>query len=228
MRNLVFRPNGHLLGKDDGQLVSYSDTVSHVFETVSRCGMCGERPEYYADDKTVTVRTPCPYPDGVTTVIRLEVPSGKLVVTDDLRPAYDWRDSDLTASYNSVLGQHQAVLAMAAQGCAYGPVGNTCPGLYRTGEDTYVIAIPDYDEKADAEILPESWTELAGIITDLWAYSIADYEDWQAKGGDNTGGWYRVVNVPPGTYEFTHHTGERGFDRDAPGTVVFADIRKVS
>jgi hypothetical protein len=33
--------------------------------------------------------------------------------------------------------------------------------------------------------------------------------------------------VEPGTYEFTHHTGERGFDQWAKGTIVFAHIQKI-
>jgi hypothetical protein len=164
---------------------------------------------------------------GITTVVTLRVPSGQVIVTDDLRPVYDW-DGDSVADYNTALGQHQAIEAMAAQGCAYGPVGNSCPGLYRTGPDRYVIASPGWDGDGDEEIIPEGWERLASVITDLWAYSVADYGDWVARGGDPAGlDWAdTVVDVTPGTYRFTHHTGEASFDRDAPGTVIFADIER--
>lgn len=165
--------------------------------------------------------------ESITTRIMLAVPSGKIVVRDSLRPLYDWREAEV-ADYNSLAGQAQAVEAMAARGCAYGPVGNSCPGLYRTGEGTYVIANLPYSEDTDDEVVPAGWTLLAGIITDLWAYSIADLGDFEAKGGDvESLGWgATVVDVGPGTYEFTHHTGEASFDRDAD-TVIFADIRRL-
>jgi hypothetical protein len=197
----------------------------HLFE----CSYCGQ---YFAPriaDDAVYVDEPCQHTDGITTVITLKVPSGKIVVTDDLRPVYSVERNDL-ASYNSALGQAQFIEAMAAIGCAYGPVGNTCPGLYRTGDDSYIIANPEYDYEDDEKpSLPESDC-LASICTDLWAYSIADYEDWKARGGDSDDlGWSdSIVEIPPGTYQFTHHSGERDFDRDAPGTIVFAHIKKIA
>jgi hypothetical protein len=227
VKHLPFNANGHQSQFADGQLVyvSYSLGDPFVPDLMSaRCGTCDARLDSEVTD-AVTVRTPCPYPDGVTSVITLAVPSGKVIVSDDLRPVYDWDDSEM-ASYNSALGQKQAVEAMAAAGCAYGPVGNSCPGLYRTGPDTYVIASLGYDEESE-EILPAGWEYLTAIITDLWAYSIADYEDWKAKGGDpGSLNWAdSVIGIAPGTYQFTHHTGERNLDRDAEGTVIFADIR---
>ncbi|MCZ1021106.1 hypothetical protein [Streptomyces noursei] len=178
-------------------------------------------------EDAVEVVDPCPYPDGITTTITLDVPSGKLLVTDDLRPVFNW-DDNVIADYNTVLGQAQAVEAMAAVGCAYGPVGNSCPGLYRTGPDSYIIASPRYDDD-DNPSIPES-TRLAGICTNLWAYSLADFEHWKAKGGDPAElGWTgTVVDVPPGAYRFTHHSGERGFDSDSLETVIFAHIECVA
>lgn len=70
---------------------------------------------------------------------------------------------------------------MAAVGCAYGPVGNSCPGLYRTGPDSYTIASPRYDDD-DNPSLPEC-ARLTGICTDLWAYSIAGLH-WKSQGSD--------------------------------------------
>lgn len=230
MKTLTFKANGHLLGAGDGTQVNVSASLSepYVFGLALRCGACDERPAFKVNGNVVTVREPCPYPDGMTSVITLAVPSGRIVVTDDLRPVYDWDDRGM-ASYNSALGQHQAIEAMARAGCAYGPVGNSSPGLYRTGASNYVIAGLAYDEESGTEVLPEGWEALAGIITDLWAYSIADYEDWVSRGGDPESlGWGdTVVDLPPGTYEFTHHTGERGFNRYAAGTVVFAGVRRL-
>ncbi|MFF9786356.1 hypothetical protein [Streptomyces nigrescens] len=193
-----------------------------------RCATCDERPTYVLREGTVHVQDPCPYPTGITTEITLDVPSGKLIVTDDLRAVYDV-DIDAGASYNTALGKAQVVEAMAALGCAYGPVGNSCPGLYREGENSYIIASPIHDDD-DVPSLPEE-DRLARICTDLWAYSIADFEDWKAKGGapeNKRLGHYTVVDVTPGAYKFTLHTGERGFDNYTADTVIFAHIERVA
>ncbi len=233
MKYLPFRSNGHLFTAADGELVTVAGSlpVPLVIElTSARCAFCDRYSDAVITEDAVTERTPCPYPDGFTSVITLAVPSGTIIVSDDLRPVYNWSETGLT-SYNSLLGQHQVIAAMAKAGCAYGPVGNSCPGLYRTGTDTYVIASPGYDPESDQEILPADWTRLAGIITDLWAYSIADFADWKARGGNPAAlqlGWSEtVVDVTPGTYEFTHHTGERTFN-DTAGTIIFADIRRLA
>lgn len=205
-----------------------------------RCAVCDQAPECEITDR-VRLTEPCLYPDGITTVVEVAFPSGRIIVTDDLRPVYDWREPDGAPfpSYNSALGQHQAIMAMAAQGCAYGPVQNTCPNLYRlAAPGKFVIASPAYSEDED------DWGEcelgftaseydgaekIAGVCTDLWAYSICDHDDYLARGGDpeNLKRWtWTVVDAAPGVYRFTHHTGERAFDYDAR-ELIFADIERI-
>ncbi|MPY60577.1 hypothetical protein [Streptomyces spongiae] len=90
--------------------------VDHLFE----CGFCGE---YFAPriaDDAAYVDKPCQHSDRISTVITLNVPSGKNIVTDDLRPVFSVERNNL-ASYNSTLGQAQYIEAMAVIGCAYGP-----------------------------------------------------------------------------------------------------------
>ncbi|MFK0047755.1 hypothetical protein ACIQU4_27440 [Streptomyces sp. NPDC090741] len=228
-KTLPLEANGHILsfsGKTEAE-VYFLAGIPQVSGVAYGCGVCDERPKYQVTDTAIKVENPCPYPEGLTTEITLEVPSGKIVVTDGLSPLYSYDDSGL-ASYNSALGQAEAIRAMAAAGCAYGPVGNSCPGLYRTGPDTYVVARPGYDEDDNPD-LPEDDC-FAGIVTDLWAYSIADFDHWKSRGGDpDTLGWtVSVVDITPGTYRFTHHTGERGFNGDAPGAVVFAHVERIA
>jgi hypothetical protein len=232
--------NGHWLTRRgvDTVTVFQIDAMSvYVPDAMSRCALCDWHPKFEVADGSVRATEPCALPDGVTTVVDVAFPSGKIIVTDDLRPVYDWREpdgSDAFASYNSALGQAQAIKAMAAIGCAYGPVGNSCPNLYRmAAPNRYVIASPAYSDDGDDEGLSASVyqgaQEVAGICTDLWAYSICDYDDYLARGGDrrNIDRWsWTVVDVTPGVYRFTHHTGERGFDHDAD-ELVFAHVERV-
>ncbi|MCX4682353.1 hypothetical protein OG413_45040 [Streptomyces sp. NBC_01433] len=227
IQTMPLNANGHSLPGASEVTVIQLEGHEPLVSGPSRCAICGIYPKLRVTDDSVEVQDPCPYPNGITTDITLIVPSGKLLVTDDLRPVYDWQD-DAAADYNTALGQAQVVEAMAAIGCAYGPVRNSCPGLYRTGPDSYIIASPRCDED-DNPSLPED-TCLASICTDLWAYSIADFEHWKAQGGnpDELGWSDSVIDVAPGTYRFTHHTGEHGFDHYADETVIFAHIKRLT
>lgn len=201
------------------------------------CWQCGEFIDPEVTAEAVRVKTTCPVPaEGLTSVIRLEVPSGRIVVDDDMRPLFNGFDHDNLADYNSVLGQHQVIEKFAEDKCAFGPVGNSCPTLWQTDEDTYVIArkpwltAPD-DPWADEDDVPapEGARKLASVCTTLWAYSIVDYDEWVRRGGDpeNLPAMAEIVEIPAGTYEFTHHSGETGFDGDEDD-VVWADIKKVA
>lgn len=202
----------------------------------SCCYMCGDRrfTERVTEEGVWVEGDPCPVQGGLTTVIVLRVPSGKILVDDDLRPLYDGFDNDNLADYNSVLGQAQVIGKFAEQGCAFGPVGNSCPGVWKTGQDTYMIGRMPYvsgDEEDEGEETPTppGSVKVAWVCTDLWAYSIVDFEDWKSKGGDPEKlNWTQtVVDVTPGTYEFTFHGGEKGFDGDADH-VVFADFKRIA
>lgn len=229
IKRMPLKANGHILSRT-GEVTVISSALDGADPTVldafRYCEVCDRPPAYRFTEDAVHVEEPCPYPDGITTTITLSVPSGKVLVTDDLRPVFTWNEDDC-ASYGTTLGHAQATRAMAAAGCAYGPVGNSCPGLYRTGPDTYVIASPRPDDEGNPS-LPES-DRLATICTDVWAYSCADFEHWKAQGGDPSAlGWSdTVVDVPPGEYRFVHHTGERAFDRDSADTVVFAHVERI-
>lgn len=247
IKTLKFDANGHCVSDKNTVDILFSDPVTAedakawrlpkgllgpmvVSQIPVTCGHCDVYWKMGFTEDTARITEPCAYPNGITTVITLAVPSGKIIVTDDLRDVYDGFDHDGFASYNTSRGQAQVIEAMAALGCAYGPVGNSCPSLYRLLDGTYVIGNPEYDDDDEPTGDLATAETLADICTDLWAYSIADYEDWKSRGGDeeilrNKGA---IVEVPPGVYQFTHHTGENGFEHYAAGEVIFAHIERIS
>jgi hypothetical protein len=235
-----------------------------IYAGAFNCSTCDEYPSFSVETDAagepvkLVAKSACALTEGVPMVIELEVPSGKIIVTDSLGPVFDF---DLL-NYNSKAGQAEAQAIMATQGCAYGPVGNSSPSLVRVGgvqSDSFIISNFDEELKPGDEgyVVGE---QLADICTDLWAYSIADLDHfvatarakfeaageaervellqrelfaWAVQPGDPRDridklGWtVTVVNVTPGTYRFTHHTGEAGFDGDA-WPVTYAHVELVA
>lgn len=252
LKTLPLKPNGHHVTGRNGDTVkvlyteytihpdqleqaetagiattaTFGTVVSHLFN----CAYCGDYVQTRVADDAVHVDSPCKYSEGITTTITLAVPSGKLIVSADLRPIYDGYDREGFADYSSDLGVSQVIQEFAKQGCAFGFVGDAWPDLFQTGEDEYVLANCGWDEELDGPKAPEGWTRLAGVDGAVWSYSIADFDDWVARGGDvkNLDEGAEIARIPAGTYEFTYHGGERGFDRHAAGTVLFTHIKKVA
>jgi hypothetical protein len=225
-QRLPLNPNGHLFAASPVLVtVIRFNGEERLMDIPFSCAVCDQRPQVQVLPTEVAVTNSCPYPNGIITEITLAVPSGKIVVADSLSPLYHW-DRDEVGDYNSTAGQAKAIRAMEAAGCAYGPVGNSCPGLYRTGPDSYTIARPGWDD--DYEELPAEGERLAGICTNSWGYSIADLDDFLQRGGDVDGFDADVVEVSPGVYRFTHLTGQADFDHYAAGPLVFARVQRVS
>lgn len=239
-----FDSNGHLLTRKpisevNVLAIEFPGEEPHLYLDRARmsysCGMCGSFIDPEVTKEAVRVKDACPASGGITSVIRLEVPSGKIVVDDDMRPMFNGFDHDGFADYNSALGQHQVIEAFAEDKCAFGPVGNSCPALWQIDEGEYIIGRKPWVESLDDPwmdeddvLAPEGARKLASVCTDLWAYSIVDFDEWVRRGGDpeDLPGMAEVVEIPAGTYEFTHHTNELDFDHDADD-VVYADIKKI-
>jgi hypothetical protein len=233
---------------------------AYIYSGAFSCAVCDAYPSFSVEidatgePVTLVAKTTCELTEGIPMVIEIAVPSGKMIVTDHLSPTFDF---DLL-NYNSKAGQAEAQQIMAAQGCAFGPVGNTSPWLLKTGVGAMVIANLDEDLEPE-ELGHVTGDRLAFICTDMWAYSIADLDhfvatarakfeaateaqrltltrdelfDWAVQPGDpreriDKLGWtVSVVDVAPGTYRFTHHTGEKDYDRDA-WPVTYAHIEFV-
>lgn len=165
---------------------------------------------------------PCKFPEGIVTEWELNVPSGKIVVDDDLR---NWFPIDRDWSINTVIGKHLTTLAYAKVGMAHGYVGNSCPQIYKN-EDSFSIISRSDDADSDRSI--------AHICTDLWWFSIADYDELKRRAKYYTpkldfkkiisDDAVSVVDVKPGVYQFRQdHNIE--FDSEIIEFATFVWIR---
>ncbi len=182
----------------------------------SRCSECGEVVELLTDGRAIRAVTVCQCPPEGPIEFELNVPSGRIAYADSLWPLFDvfgYYDID------SRLGLIQKTLAMAKIGCAYGCVGNSCPGIYRVDENTIVIASVPTDENTGKPINPPG-EEVGGITTDLWWYSIVDADEYVRRGGKEEDRVDRLA-VKPGVYKFSHNL--RKDDRYGQ-TFIFATI----
>lgn len=201
-------------------LTEWVSSKSRVFlDGLRNCYCCGEEIGYLQTNGIVLRidEKPCEFPNGVpNTEWELNVPSGKIVVANDLRDLFPAEVDHFDV--NIPKGRHQTTLAYAEHGISHAFVGNTCPGVYLCQDGSYKIANPPSDDKWDEEkqeyvlVKPRPKFEgklRASICTDLWWYSICDYEDFQRRvktlDEDARDFSEKIVKVKPGVYRFTHY-----------------------
>lgn len=205
---------------------------SLISGTLRTCPCCGDGDfETETNGKVVRIMgDPCVYPKGLPlTEWELNVPSGKLVVANDLRDIFPVLEEDLDIS--SYSGCSQTALAYAAIGLSHAFVGNSCPAVFDCGEGVYKISGGGPDEEVWngekwVEVDPKpvvEGKEVARICTDLWWYSICDQAEFRRrckrfkvkpKSLD-----VETISVKPGVYRFRHDEEARG--NDAPGECIF-------
>ena len=174
------------------------------------CPYCPPKQNFETNGFVLRPTEPCPNPDGLVTEFDLNVPSGMVVIDDDLR---DLCRIASERDINTRYGVHQAILDYAANGlvCGFG-IGNTCPTVARQKGGTYTIGHRQGGRK------------VASICTDLWAYSIMDYDE-ALKRAAYYGVEIRgdIVKIPAGLYRFQHY---HNIDRDR-AKVLFASFSRV-
>jgi len=142
--------------------------------------------------------------------VAINIPSGKIAFADDLRFAYpisEHKESPQNAK--GPLWQKIITEGYGEAGLFHGYVGNSCPSICRHN-GVLIIGNPSHDDKNW-----ESRNDLPGkhvgwICTDLWWYSIADYDDLAAhmhEMGDNISDIRLdgVIKVKPGRYILRHY-----------------------
>lgn len=182
------------------------------------CNLCDQNLSYSTTDGYhYRVTEDCPLSEGIDLTFELNVPSGKMVVSDRLRKFSVLGDFNV----NTLMGKIKQTKAMENIGCAHAFVGDSYPSLYKVGPDRYVIGNPGYGKRAPGK-------ELTEISTELWWYSITDHDEYfrrnEAIDPDTA-----IVSVKPGVYKFTHHVYSFDFEDDLESEepTIYANIEWV-
>lgn len=194
--------------------------------STAECATCGKYLSWKWDNTAncIVSSDDCLEVDIQPYQVTLSVPSGKIVFADNLFPIFPELEEIEAENYNSCVGQRNYAQELAEKGMVYGAVLNTCPSLFlNTKTNAILIANPGWDKETEDEIVPEDCIRIGGVTTDLWAYSIVDYDMFiEAAGKDADMQFVEVAEVPKGTYTFTHYAGLPDFDWDAD-SVLFAE-----
>jgi hypothetical protein len=186
------------------------------------CGECDAHFSLYTDGLKIWTPHTCPHPNGPPPYwYDFEFPSGKIVIENDSRHLLP-DHGDLGG--NGSVWEQRITSYYAQRQMAHFFVGNTCPGFWRVGPDSYIIAPRPHDANYDDIEVP--WERLGGICTDLWWYSIMDHDKYFDLGGKAEKFHQDIIEVTPGTYRFTH---QYHLVRDVGGVEeVYTRIEKIS
>lgn len=169
---------------------------------VQICKECGNRIQWECDGVELRATEICEYPWGCPSYdIRVNIPSGKMVIEDDLRQFYDI-DLDLCSNSDRHISKMYETIGMG-----HGYIGNTNPNIYKT-DSSIIIGNKNCN----------IGNVIGSIKTDLWWYSISDYEDIVKKTNKDIN-FKNIISVEPGSYLITHRSH---IDND-----IFAIIKKI-
>lgn len=196
-------------------------------ECSRECSECGQSLIFETNGKKLKCTTPCPYPNGYPDIVfELNVPSGKMVVANDLRAKFC-----VVGNYDimGTFGIAQTSLKYAESGLAHAFVGNTCPTMYKFSDTKFTIGVQGVPKSRGKKA-----RRVASICTDLWWYSIADYDEfqkrYQMKPEDYKQGCFDIdiVKCTPGVYRFTHryHKADRDDYKTQQTYTIIQRIRK--
>lgn len=201
-----------------------------------QCPNCDKELEIFCNGKDFIIRgEPCDHPEGVGFAeFEINIPSGKIVVANDLRT---WFPVNKDFDINKSIGIYATIMQYAEINLAHGFVGNSCPTVFKDGNSFRIgnwpedIKDPDPDDKYASIPNPEQcpWGEdVASVTTDLWWYSICDFDDLISRAAHYTPDrnihdylehWSRyVLEVKPGVYRFRHDVESSRGDWGEPTT----------
>lgn len=195
-----------------------------------RCFCCGQEISLYYDGKKFFLESPCPYPEGIPLAVELNIPSGVMMIRDDLRedfeiPCMPEKYGDFySANYH--IGAVRTSLLASEFGCAHFMVGGGFPRVYRQDSRNLIVVKNGYNEEDDREVCPEG-DLVATVDTRLWWYSVVDKDEYLRRGCEGKYDGIQEIKVEPGVYRFTHLVHLRSFAREKDRPTVFSRIEWV-
>lgn len=192
--------------EDSQHLIDVMDKKTKVSKWVDlghsclfECDICGEEVKLQFNGKKLRCSNPCKYPKGFPHYsVEINIPSGKMVAANDLR---QWWKIVGSYNVNKVINCKKTSDKYAEQGMAHMYVSNTCPGIYKKSEKFFLIG----SAAEDKETL-DGGERVGGICTNLWWFSIVDYDDYVKRIGETPKSEYGldVIDCKPGVYRFLH------------------------
>lgn len=187
--------------------------------TLSTCYTCGEYLSNWTfDGKVFKAAKACVIGKCLTYKFQINIPSGKFIVANDLRGLVA-----LCGGFyvNTILGCRQTSEAYAVSDLAHAVVGNTCPTVWRKNKETFFIGVSNGRKNPRKGL-----TRVAGVCTDLWWYSIMDYDIAHQRLAGRSLSAVDTVHCTPGVYEFTHvyHT----VNRDSNKSQIFTSFKRIA
>lgn len=184
---------------------------------LSDCGICGADLGYEINLVQKLVRIigePCEFPGGMKEYsVSIDVPSGVLVVDDDLRGYFPPTKDHYV---NHTIGIHDTSQDFADMDMIHMFVGNSCPSIFRAEDgNSLLVGNNSYDDDdVSGEELGTDETKVGGICTDLWWASLADVETLKNTGKFTDDDLERLdtITVKPGRYRATSYFHHSSYD----------------
>jgi len=182
----------------------------------SGCPLCGKDIHFEFNGDQLRAIEPCRFEGGVKPQeILLNIPSGKMVVANDLRDIFRVVGD---FNVNTTAGCYDTTSLYAEAGMFHAFVGNTCPSMFSKG----TAKGKKYSHFSLGVHKGKEANKVASICTDLWWVSIADYTAFINAGGKVKEYGAEVVDCVPGTYRFKHFFQSHGEEHK-----VFTEIDRV-
>jgi hypothetical protein len=194
------------------------------------CGGCGVsafwKPLDYdasPEDVKFVASTDCAVSAIKPFTTQISVPSGQLVFADSLwRYGLEPPTQPARFSMNSVVGRIGYSILCEASGIAFGSILD-CDPTVLINDLTGAITLARLESDGEDDwVTPAGLRNLGSICTDLWAYSLMDYELYLSSGGRPDEA-LTVASVRPGLYTFTHYSEADGFDLSGDDFVPVAE-----
>lgn len=173
----------------------------------------------------------CDLPHSKIVEVDIPIPSGKMIVTDDLVHSFEQVTDPYAASINSQRGRIEETYRWSEYGVLYVSTIFAASLFQKNDGSLCFTSIDPYDT--------HEWNDyglekvLSTPVHDLWAYCVTDYDNFATNAKESfnelvkrKNGCVDVVDVEPGVYRFRNYV-ETVRQHDFP-PVVLSDIQKIS